>query len=143
MTRKFVFPLVERRYLESQFVGRLATASPKAVPHVAALCYANDEGLVYINTDLDTKKGRNIEKNSRVAFIVDEYLSWEKNRGVIVLGGAKFTTKGIHFRKGRELIYSKYPKWEATWPMEEDDRLGVDMISLTSLHHEASACSSG
>ncbi len=115
------FSAVEREYLEGQPVGRLATATPEGVPHVAALCYANDEDLIYINTDLETKKGRNIQRNRKVAFIVDEYLSWEKNRGVIVFGEAWFETKGPLFRKGRELVYGKYPKWERTWPIKEDD----------------------
>jgi nitroimidazol reductase NimA-like FMN-containing flavoprotein (pyridoxamine 5'-phosphate oxidase superfamily) len=88
MASDFLFPEIEREYLESQPVGRLATASPKAVPHVVALCYANDEKRIYINTDLETKKGRNIARNGRIAFIVDEYLNWEENRGVIASGRA-------------------------------------------------------
>jgi len=70
---------------------------------------------------MESKKGRNITKNNRVAFIVDEYLSWEKNRGVIILGRAEFKRKGLLFRKGRDLIYAKYPKWKETWPIEENE----------------------
>lgn len=121
MAPDFLFPRIEREYLESQPVGRLATASPRAVPHVVALCYANDEGRIYVNTDLETRKGRNVSRNSRVAFIVDEYLNWEENRGVIAFGDAAFVTKGDSFRRGRHLIYSKYPKWGDTWPIEEND----------------------
>jgi len=115
------FSSVVERYLEGQPVGRLATSTPDGVPHVAALCYGNDQDLLYINTDSESKKGRNISNNSKVAFIVDEYLSWEKNRGVIILGEAEFKTNGPLFRRGRDLIYSKYPKWKQAWPIEENE----------------------
>lgn len=115
------FSSVVEKYLAEQPVGRLATSTPDGVPHVAALCYANDQDLLYVNTDLESKKGRNISENSRVAFIVDEYLSWEKNRGVIILGDAEFKTSGRLFRKGRELIYAKYPKWQQAWSIEENE----------------------
>ena len=56
------FSPVERRYLDEHYVGRLATATKNGVPHVAAVCYASDEELLYIDTDYGSKKGRNIQR---------------------------------------------------------------------------------
>lgn len=114
------FSPIEKRYLEEQSVGRLATATKDGVPHIVAICYANDRELIYINTEYESRKGRNIQKNKKVAFIVDEYISLEKNHGVIVHGEAVFDTTGPLFTRGRDLIYAKYPKLEKEYPIMEN-----------------------
>lgn len=115
------FSPVEQRYLDEHHVGRLATATKDGVPHIAVVCYASDEELLYIDTDYGSKKGRNIRRNNRVAFIVDEYISWEKTPSyVIAEGEAAFKTSGPLFERGRELIYAKYPKYEKEYPITED-----------------------
>jgi len=107
----------EAKYLEQQMVGRLATASRKGIPHLAPICYASNPERIFIHTGRDSKKVRNIMENRRVAFVADEYLSWEKNRGVIVQGVAKVLEKGEEYELGRRLIYGKYPKWEQEYPI--------------------------
>jgi len=114
------FSQQEYVFLIKQQVGRLATVTKQGVPHVAAVSYANDEGLIYISTDYESKKGRNIRRNNRVAFIVDDYINWEKTFGVIIEGEANFTTKGSFFRNGKNLLYEKYPKWELDYPLIEE-----------------------
>jgi len=88
------FSPMETRYLERQMVGRLATASKHGAPHVAPICYASNSERIFIHTGRDSKKVRNIMENRRVAFLADEYLSWEKNRGVIVQGVAEVLERG-------------------------------------------------
>ena len=115
------FSPIEQRYLNEHYVGRLATATKNGIPHVAAVCYASDEELLYIDTDYESKKGRNIQRNNRVAFIVDEYISWEKTPSYLIAEGeAAFKTGGPLFEKGRELIYAKYPKWEKEYPIAKN-----------------------
>jgi len=115
------FSPVEQRYLDEHHVGRLATATKNGVPHVAVVCYASDEELLYIDTDYESKKGRNIQRNNRVAFIVDEYISWEKTPSyVIAQGEAEFKKAGPLFERGRERIYAKYPKYEKEYPIAEN-----------------------
>ena len=115
------FSPVEQRYLDEHHVGRLATATKNGVPHVAVVCYASDEELIYVDTDYESKKGRNIQRNNKVAFIVDEYISWEITPSyVIAQGEAAFKTSGPLFERGRERIYAKYPKWEEEYPISEN-----------------------
>lgn len=114
------FSQQEYEFLKKQHVGRLATNTKERVPHVAAVSYANDEDLIYISTDYESKKGRNIRRNNKVAFIVDDYINWEKTIGVIIEGEANFTIKGSFFRNGKNLLYEKYPKWERDYPLTEE-----------------------
>jgi len=108
-----------RRYLETQELCRLATASKDGVPHVAALCYATDGERIYISTSVESRKGRNIRENRRVALIVDDFPGWLKERGVLINGEAEFVMSGELHRRARALIYRKYPQWESSYPIEE------------------------
>jgi len=118
----------EARYLEQQMVGRLATVSKKGTPHVAPVCYASNSERIFINTGRNSKKVRNITANRRVAFVMDEYLSWEKNRGIIVQGVAEVLERGEEYKLGRRLIYGKYPKWEQEYPIIEGEEILLAII---------------
>jgi nitroimidazol reductase NimA-like FMN-containing flavoprotein (pyridoxamine 5'-phosphate oxidase superfamily) len=114
-----IFSQKELKLLERQQVGRLATSSRNQVPQVTPLCYASDEEKIYLSTGYDSKKARNIKKNPKVAFAVDEFNSWEDYRGMMVSGKAEFVARGKLHQIGRDLIYKKYPKWEEEYPIQE------------------------
>jgi len=122
------FSATEAKYLEQQMVGRLATASKEGTPHLAPICYASNSQKIFIHTGRDSKKMRNIVENRKVAFATDEYLSWEKNRGIIVQGVAEILEKGRTYELGRELIYAKYPKWEQEYPIVEGEEVLLAII---------------
>jgi len=130
------FSATEAIYLEQQMVGRLATASKKACPHVVPVCYASNSERIFIHTGRDSKKVRNVIENRKVAFVVDEYLSWEKNRGVIVLGLAGVLEDGEEYDLGRKLIYGKYPKWEKEYPIIQGEEILLAIIPKKVLSWE-------
>lgn len=113
------FSSKEAEYLERQKVSRLATASKKGTPHLIPICHASNSKKIFIHTGRDSKKMRNIMENKKVAFVVDEYLSWETNRGIIVQGVAEILESGEEYELGRKLIYAKYSKWEQEYPIIE------------------------
>ncbi len=113
------FSQKELKFLERQQVGRLATISKNQIPHVTPLCYASDEERIFLSTGYDSKKARNMKANPRVAFVVDEFNSWEDYRGMMVRGNAEFVLRGKLHQIGRDLIYKKYPKWEESYPIQE------------------------
>jgi len=71
---------------------------------------------------------RNVMENREVAFVVDEYLSWEKNRGIIVLGVAEVLEGEGEYDLGRKLVYGKYPKWEKEYPIIEGEEILLAII---------------
>lgn len=73
-------------------MGRVATVSPNLQPHVVPVGYRFDGKNIYFmgHNIRNTLKFKNIERNSRVAFVVDELVStnpW-RVRGVEVRGSA-------------------------------------------------------
>lgn len=109
LTRRQFFPK-EREYLNKQFVGRIATARDN-IPHVTPVLYAFKHGKIYINTERHSKKIRNLMKNKKVAFVVDDYASCgdlKRARGVFIEGEAEILESGKDYELGRRLIQEKY-----------------------------------
>ena len=114
-----VFSQKELKYLREQWLGRLATVSKDQIPHVTPVAFATDGERLYLNPLPDSKKIRNIRENPRVSFVVDDYLSWEKIRAVLISGKAELITRGKLHQIGRDLLYKKYPKYQKDYPIEE------------------------
>ena len=95
-----VFTNEEIEYLKSQLLGRLATVGPEGEPHVVAVSFR-------YNAELDTieigghdfaqrKKYRDVQRNPRVALIVDDLQSvnpW-RPQGIKVRGEAEVLRRG-------------------------------------------------
>ncbi len=114
-----VFSQKELEYLRGQQLGRIATVSRDHSPHVTPVAFASDEERMYLNITRDSKKAGNIRRNPRVQFVVDDLLSFEEFRGVIVSGKAELISCGKFHEIGRDLIYSKYPKYQKQYPIQE------------------------
>ena len=95
-----VFTDEEIEYFKSQFLVRLATGGPDGQPHVVPV------GFRY-NAELDTidigghdfarrKKYQDVQRNPRVAFLVDDLASVDpwRVRGIEVRGEAEVLTSG-------------------------------------------------
>jgi pyridoxamine 5'-phosphate oxidase family protein len=100
-----VFTPAEVAYLHSQRLGRLATAGPDGQPHVVPTGFRYNEALDAIEFGghggfAKRKKYRDILRNPRVAFVVDDLASvnpW-KVRGIEIRGRAEILPTG-----GKEL----------------------------------------
>jgi pyridoxamine 5'-phosphate oxidase family protein len=100
------FSDAERAYLRSQRLGRLATVDPHGQPQANPVgFFLQEDGTILIGGHAmgATKKWRNLEKNSKVALVVDDIVStrpW-RVRGVDVRGEAELLTGphdlGPHF----------------------------------------------
>lgn len=121
-----VFTPAEIAYLQSQRLGRLATVGPDGQPHVVPV------GFRY-NPELDTidigghdfakrKKFRDVQRNPRVAFVIDDIRSvtpWSV-RGIEIRGEAQVLATG-----GKDILpsfdpemFRIKPKRIASWGLE-------------------------
>ena len=118
------FSQKELEYLKKQMVGRLATVSRKQIPQVTPVGFGIDDDRVYLNIKHTSKKARNIRKNPRVSFVVDDFLPWDVNAqgfsGVLISGKAELISSGMLHDKGRDLIEEKYPGYEKLYGIRED-----------------------
>ena len=95
----------ELGFLKKNEVCRLATVSGTAAPHVVPVCFIFHEGFLYIATDYDTRKYKNIIKNPRVALVIDVY---RPNRGISIEGEAEILERGEEFKRVFDLFHEKF-----------------------------------
>ncbi|MGZ3601390.1 MAG: PPOX class F420-dependent oxidoreductase [Ktedonobacterales bacterium] len=120
------FTAQEIEYLGSQRLGRLATLSAMGEPHVVPV------GFRY-NAELDTidigghnigksKKFRDVARDGRVAFVVDDLLPPWKPRGVEVRGLAEVLAEGgkLIMQDFDDELIRITPRRIISWGVESD-----------------------
>ena len=114
-----VFTEHEERYLRSQRIARLATASPTGAPDVAAVTFGVD-GDTVVSGGFDITKTvgyRNLVANPRAVVVVDDLASTEPwaPRGVKVRGSAALEEHDgrLQIRITPEVVWS--------WGLDPDD----------------------
>ncbi|MGZ3636354.1 MAG: PPOX class F420-dependent oxidoreductase [Ktedonobacterales bacterium] len=120
------FTAQEIEYLGSQRLGRLATLSALGEPHVVPV------GFRY-NAELDTidigghnigksKKFRDVARDGRVAFVVDDVLPPWKPRGVEVRGLAEVLAEGgkLIMQDFDDELIRITPRRIISWGVESD-----------------------
>ena len=112
------FSRAEKHFLGENEVGRLATVGPDDMPHVVPVCYLYTSGDLWVATDYGTRKYRNLQKNDRVALLVD--VGYDSNRGLLLQGRAKIFEKGPQFRKIYAVFFKKFA-WVRDAPWKEGE----------------------
>ena len=104
-------------YLRTKERGFLATMGREG-PTVIPVCFAYESGKIYSAIDAKPKSGRrlarvkNIERNPRVAFIIDTYSDdWRRLSYLLVHGKASLVGDPSEESRARELLLSKYPQY--------------------------------
>jgi nitroimidazol reductase NimA-like FMN-containing flavoprotein (pyridoxamine 5'-phosphate oxidase superfamily) len=119
---KFSSPTIQR-YLAEQRLGRLATITPGGLPHIVAVAFVNDEVNLYFSTFTNTKKVKNLRKNKKTAFIVDDSggsAGWR----YIILEGDGHLIKEEEFNTIRDLLCEKYPVYKSEeWMIKEETHM--------------------
>lgn len=120
------FSEAEYAYLRSQRLGRLATVDPTGQPQANPVgFFPQDDGTILVGGRAmgATKKWRNLQKNPKVALVVDDLASerpW-RVRGIEIRGDAELLTGphelGPHFS---EEVIRIHPRWVRGWGLEED-----------------------
>ncbi len=125
---KYVFSPAEIAYLQSQRLGRIATVGPNGQPHVVPVGFRFNPELNTIDIGghdfAKRKKYRDVQRNPRVAFVVDDLVSvspW-RVRGIEIRGEAQVLQSG-----GQEIgpnfdpeMFRIKPKRIASWGIEGD-----------------------
>ncbi|HEX9370070.1 MAG TPA: TIGR03668 family PPOX class F420-dependent oxidoreductase [Roseiflexaceae bacterium] len=121
-------------FLQSQRVGRLATADLAGRPHVVPVCYACDGASLYIALDAKPKRVaperlrrvRNLLENPRVALVVDRYSDdWGELAYLLIQGSAELLPPGaVEHRRAVELLRQRYPQYRAM-PIEGQPAIAI------------------
>jgi len=97
----------EEDTLRSHSLCRLATVSQDGTPHVVPVLYAFDGKFFYLSSDAGSRKAKNIARNPKVCFLIDEY---GKTRwGVMIQGYAELLQSGIEYINAGQLLGWREP----------------------------------
>ena len=134
-----VFTEQQRAFLAGQRVARLATADAAGRPHVVPVCYAYDDGTVYIALDAkpkrvaaqELKRVRNIRDNPQVALVVDEYHEdWTQLVYLLIRGTATLLGTGTpQHQRAIVLLRERYPQYHAM-PIEHQPVIAITVTSV-------------
>ena len=107
-------------FLESHFVGRLATVDEEGRPYVVPVCYAANADRIFSVIDekpkdvsrRELKRIRNIRSNPWVCLTVDTYDDdWSRLGYVMVRGTAKVVTSGGKHEASIPLLQARYRQY--------------------------------
>ena len=109
-------------FVRSQRVARLATVSRNGMPHNVPVCTVAAGGRIYLASDKDARKVRNVRATARVALAFDQYSeNWKTLAGVMVLGTGTIVDRGAEFRRARHALYRKYKPYARVAAIEEGE----------------------
>lgn len=121
------FSEAEHAYLKAQPLGRLATVDPQGRPQANPVGFVpQDDGTILVGGHMmgTTKKWRNLQRNPKVALVVDDIVSlrpW-KVRGIDIRGEAELLTGphdlGPHFS---EEVIRNHPRRVHSCGLDEDN----------------------
>jgi PPOX class probable F420-dependent enzyme len=134
------FSRSELEFLVRMRVARLATADTAAQPHVVPIVFAVDEQALYTPIDAKPKRValrklkrlRNLETNSQVAVVVDEYdEDWTRLAWILVTGRAAIVEDGPAHATGKRLLEGKYPQYRSM-PLTDRPLIVVTPLRVSS-----------
>ncbi len=113
------FTKKEEKFLLENEVCRVAT-SRKDIPHVTPVTYLYENGYLFLATDYDTRKYKNLKLNKNIALAVDIYNSSVENKAIIIQGTVDIIERGEEFKR----LYQKFEKkfeWVRNDPWKEGE----------------------
>ena len=121
------FNAEQERFLKDNEVGRLATIDKDGLPHVVPVCYIYRLGALWIATDYETKKYRNLLVNDKVAMVVDT--GYDSNRGIVIQGRTRIYERGEEFRKTYVAFYKRF-NWVRATPWKQGEVPFIKIIPI-------------
>ena len=117
----------ETDFIKAQGVARLATVNGEGIPHNVPVCPVLDGGNVYVGSDKDAQKVKNIKANPQAAIVFDVYRdSWNGLQGVMIQCRTRIVNEK-EFKRIRRKLYAKYPEYESEAPLELDDSVILEL----------------
>ena len=134
-------------FIQSQRVGRLATADAAGSPHVIPVCFACDGASLYIALDAKPKRVaprqlkriRNILENPKVALVLDCYTEdWSELAYVMIRGEATLIEpEEDEHATAIDLLRDRYPQYR-TMPIHEQPVIAIRPTSVVGWRSQTS-----
>ena len=87
-----------------------------------------DRGNVYLGSETNARKVKNLQSNSRAAIVFDAYRdSWNGLRGVMLQCRARVVEEK-EFKTVRRKLYAKYPKYGTDATLEPGESVIIELV---------------
>lgn len=113
-----------KKFLEGRHFGKIATLRKSGSPHVTPIWYMYEGGRLIINTTTDRVKYRNIERDPRVCFLIDDGYPY-----VMIEGRARIATERDP-KKDIEALAIRYTGEEAGRKSARERYWKMDRVSI-------------
>jgi uncharacterized protein len=117
--RQVKFTKKEEKFLLENEVCRVAT-SHNDIPHVTPVSYIYKNNYLFIATDYNTRKYKNLRLNKNIAIAVDVYSSSVENKAIIINGTADIIERGEEFKQLYQEFNEKF-EWVKKDPWKEGE----------------------
>lgn len=67
-----LFTESQRKFVDRPRIGRLGTTNRDGTPHIAPVWYRFDDGVFLVLTERGSRKHKNIKRDPRVVFCIDD-----------------------------------------------------------------------
>ena len=101
------------RFLEEDgYTLQLATNGRDGFPHLVAMWYCVDEGLLHFNTYATSQKAKNLERDPRITCMVEAGTEYHQLRGVVIQGVVERVDARDEIIRVSQEIVKRYPRPE-------------------------------
>jgi len=98
------------KFLRKQKILRISTVDKNKVPHIVPVWYMYNSKKIYIGTNTNTKKAKNIKQNKNVAFCVDVGVNSPDIYGILGQGKANLILDNSKVKRIAKKILLRYFK---------------------------------
>jgi PPOX class probable F420-dependent enzyme len=100
-----------RDFIESRKSLQVATLDKGGAPHLTTLWFALIDGEIVFETFTKSQKIRNLERDPRIAVLLEDGLAYNELRGVSITGHAELTTDpDVLYAAARVLVRRNQPE---------------------------------
>jgi len=117
-----------KAFLARPIIARLATVRANGSPQLAPMWFLYEDGVMYMSTRTYAAKVKHIQKNPRVAVVVDEMVAPLKNKMVSMEGTAEVLTTGV--KETTTKIYHKYMGVEGSKTPQAQQNINTPRVIL-------------
>jgi PPOX class probable F420-dependent enzyme len=115
-------------FLARPIIARIATVRANGSPQLAPMWFLYEDGVMYMSTRTYAAKVKHIQKNPRVAVVVDEMVAPMKNKVLTIEGTAEVLTTGV--KETTTKIYHKYVGVEGSTSPQAQQSINTPRVIL-------------
>jgi PPOX class probable F420-dependent enzyme len=115
-------------FLARPIIARIATVRANGSPQLAPMWFLYEDGVMYMSTRTWAAKVKHMQKNPRVAVVVDEMVAPLKNKVVTIEGTVEVLTTGV--KETTTKIYHKYAGVEGSATPQAQQSINTPRVIL-------------